>query len=63
MIIKREQLEIARTDVTRAELREQMIELWAQVFEHEIFDSDDVERLRRSRAAHQDVNADTVARF
>ena len=36
MIIKRQQLEIARTDVPRAELREQLIELWAQVFEAEL---------------------------
>jgi hypothetical protein len=36
MIIKPEPLEIARTDVTRAELREQLIELWAQVFEREL---------------------------
>jgi hypothetical protein len=36
MIIKGEQVEIARTNVTRAELREQLIELWAQVFEREL---------------------------
>jgi hypothetical protein len=36
MIIKRGQLAIARTDVTPAELREQLIELWAQVFEREL---------------------------
>jgi Recombinase zinc beta ribbon domain/Recombinase len=36
MIIRRQPLEIARTDVTRAELREQLIESWAQVFEREL---------------------------
>jgi hypothetical protein len=36
MIIKRPPLEVARTAVTRAELREQLIELWAQVFERDL---------------------------
>lgn len=36
MIIRSPQLEPARTDVTRAELREQLIELWARVFEREL---------------------------
>jgi hypothetical protein len=36
VIIKPPQLEIARTNVTRAELREQLIELWAQVLEREL---------------------------
>jgi hypothetical protein len=36
MIVKRQQPEIAATAVTRAELRESLIELWAQVFEGEL---------------------------
>ena len=36
MIVKRQQPEIAPTAVTRAELRESLIELWAQVFEREL---------------------------
>lgn len=37
MIIKdQEQFEVARAAVSRAELREQLIELWAQVFEREL---------------------------
>jgi hypothetical protein len=36
MIIKRPQLEVGRTTITRAELREQLIELWAQVFERDL---------------------------
>jgi hypothetical protein len=37
MIVKgHQQLDAARTVVTRAELREQLIELWAAVFEREL---------------------------
>lgn len=36
VIVKREQFELVRQSVTRAELREQLIELWAQVFEREL---------------------------
>jgi hypothetical protein len=36
MVIKPQALDVARTAVSRAELREQLIELWAQVFEAEL---------------------------
>ena len=55
MIVKgHQQLEAARTAVTRAELREELIELWAQIFEREL--RSDLEL----RGAHADVATDAV---
>jgi hypothetical protein len=57
MILKREQLEVARTAVTRAERREALIELWAQLFEREL--RADLEQASRRRdVAHAEASAD-----
>lgn len=51
MIIKAPQLETVRTDITRAELRETLIELWAQLLERE---------LRADLAAQAEASGETA---
>jgi hypothetical protein len=59
MIVKgAEPLAAARTAVTRAELREHLIELWAQVFERELREELEAEAVESDRPTPPAVDAE-----
>jgi DNA-binding transcriptional regulator YbjK len=51
MVIKPQALDVARTAVSRAEVREALIELWAQVLERELREVLAKEQREREQAA------------